>query len=171
MVENIFGGEVTDIPLFRNLSRQEVALVLRRSTMVRAQFAHTVIRAGLRDEYMCVVLSGRLESHYAGHTLETLGKGDCCRETEFLTDRPRMIEVVAREAAELLILPTEYLAQLIDKNVTVGRMLLKNLAVAMANGSVARVEALRSCCASRVRVERKTCSDLNVRGRINGFIY
>ncbi|MCS6288039.1 MAG: GNAT family N-acetyltransferase [Nitrospira sp.] len=142
LAERVFSGELTEVPLLRNLSRQEIDLVLRKSTIVHAQPGDVVIRSGLRDEYLCVVLSGRLESHHAGHHLETMGRGGFYGETEFLTSRPRIAEVRACESAELLILPTEYLAQLIEKDVVIGRTLMRNLAIAMATRSAARLDGM-----------------------------
>ena len=143
LVESVFSGELKDIPLFHSLSRQEIDLVLKKSTVVSALPGDVVIRSGLRDGYLGVVLSGRLEAHHAGHHLESLKGGDFWGETEFLTRRPRIAEVVAHEAAELLIVQTDYLAQLIERDVVLGRTIMKNLAVAMATRSAARLDAMR----------------------------
>lgn len=142
LVESTFGGALSGIPFFRHLSRQEIDLVLKKATLVCAQAGDVVIRSGLRDEYLCVVLSGQLESHHAGHHLATLGPGDLCGETEFLTSRERIVDVVAREPTTLLILPTEYLAQLIEKDVGIGRTLMKNLASWLAAQTSQRLDAL-----------------------------
>ncbi len=88
------------------------------------------------------MLSGRLESYYAGCHFDTLERGDLCGETEFLTNRERMLEVVACESTELLILPAEYLSQLIERDVAIGLRLIKNLAVGMATRTVKRMDAL-----------------------------
>ncbi len=101
-----------------------------------------VIRPGLHEPFMCVVLQGLLETTHAGHHLGTLVRGDCYGETEFLSARTRMVEVVARETTELLILPTEYLAQLIEKDVLIGRTLMKNLATVMATRAVSRLDVI-----------------------------
>lgn len=142
LVENMLGGTLHDIPFFRQLSRQDIAFVLKKSTLVQAQAGDVVIRSGLRDDYLCVVLSGLLESHHAGHHLNRLRTGDLCGATEFLTGRERIAEVVAREPATLLILPTDYLAQVIEKDAKVGRTLMKNLAVGMATQTAARLDRL-----------------------------
>lgn len=142
LVDSVLGGELNALPLFRNLSRQEIDLVLKKSTLICSQPGDVVIRSGLRDEYLCVVLSGRLDSHHGGHQLDTLGPGDLCGETEFLAGRERIAEVVAREPATLLILPTEYLSQLIEKDVVIGRTLIRNIAIAMATRSAARLDGM-----------------------------
>ena len=145
LVERTVGKALNNLPLFRQLSRQDINLVLKKSTLVRAQTGDVVIRSGLRDEYLCVVLTGHLESLYAGHHLGTLGPGDLCGETEFLARRERITEVVACEPTELLVLPTEFLEQLIEKNVVIGRTLMKNLAVGMAVRSAAWFDSMNSC--------------------------
>lgn len=145
LVERTVGRMVNTLPLFRELSRQDIDLVLKKSTLVRAQAGDVVIRSGLRDEYLCVVLTGHLESIHAGNHLGTLGPGDLCGETEFLARRERITEVVAREHTELLVLPTEFLAQLIEKNIAIGRTLMKNLAVGMAVRSAAWLDNMNSC--------------------------
>lgn len=142
LVENLFGKELTDVPLFRNLSRQEIDLVLKKSTVVRAQPGDVVIRSGLHEPFICVVLTGCLETTHAGHHLDTLVCGEVCGETEFLAGRRRMVEVVSRATADLLVLPTEHLVQLIEKDVVIGRTLMKNLAIAMATRSAARLDGM-----------------------------
>jgi len=144
LVERTFGEALSEIPFFRQLSPQEIYLVLKKATLVCAHTGDVVIRSGLRDEYLCVVLSGRLESHHAGHHLDTLGPGDLCGETEFLTNRERIAEVVALEPVTLLILSTEYMAQLIDKEATIGRALMKNLASRLAAQTAQRLDVLVS---------------------------
>jgi CRP-like cAMP-binding protein len=101
-----------------------------------------MIRSGLRDAYLCVVLSGRLESHHGGYHLDSLRPGDLCGETEFLTSRERIAEVVACEPTTLLILPTEYLAQVIEKDAMIGRTLMKNLASRLAAQTAQRLDGL-----------------------------
>lgn len=142
LVESTFGGALSELPFFRSLSRREIDFVLKKSTLVCAQAGDVVSRSGLRDDYLCVVLSGRLESHRAGHHFDTLGPGDLCGETEFLTCRERIAEVVSREPATLLILPTEYLAHVIENDAEIGRTLMKNLAVKMATQAAARLDRL-----------------------------
>lgn len=149
LVEHTFGSALSGIPFFRYLSRREIDLLLKKSTLVCAQAGDVVVRSGLRDDYLCVVLSGRLESHHAGHHLDTLGPGDLCGETEFLTNRERIAEVVAREPATLLILPTGYLAQVIEKDVMIGRTLMKNLAGRLAAQTVQRLDVLGSSVVSQ----------------------
>jgi len=144
LVKRTFGGTLSEIPFFRQLSPQEIDLVLKKATLVCAQAGDVVIRSGLRDEYLCVVLSGRLESHHAGHHLDTLGPGDLCGEMEFLTSRERIAEIVALETATLLILSTQYLAQLIEKDVMIGRALMKNLASRLAAQAAQRLDVLAS---------------------------
>lgn len=142
LVECIFGGTLSSIPFFRSLSRQEIDLVLKKSTLVCAQAGNVVIRSRLRDDYLGVVLSGQLESHHAGHHLNRLGPGDLCGETEFLTSRERIAEVVACEPTTLLILPTIYLAHLIGKDATIGRTLMRNLASWLAVQTTQRLDGL-----------------------------
>jgi predicted GNAT family N-acyltransferase len=142
LVENLFGKELTDVPLFRNLSRQEIDLVLKKSTVVRAQPGDVVIRSGLHEPFICVVLTGCLETTHAGHRLDFLVCGDVCGETEFLAGRRRMVEMVSRATTDLLVLPTEHLIQLIEKDVVIGRTLMKNLAIAMATRSAARLDGM-----------------------------
>lgn len=144
LVENVLGEKLNNLPLFHQLSGGDIDILLKKSTLVCAQAGDVLIRSGLRDEYLCMVLSGRLESTHAGHHVDTLVRGDLCGETEFLTRRTRILEVVARERTELLVLPTEYLAQVIEKDVGIGRVLMKNFAIAMATRSVTRLDMMRS---------------------------
>ncbi len=145
LVDGLVGTDIAKLPIYCGLSRPEIDLVLKKSTVVCAGPGDVVIRSGLRDEYLCVVLSGLLESYYAGCHLDTLERGDVCGETEFFTSRERMLEVLACEHTELLILPTEYLSQLIERDVAIGLRLMKNLAVGMATRTAKRMDALVSC--------------------------
>jgi len=142
LVERSCDGALSNMPFFRNLSREEIDLILKKSTLIDAQAGDVVIRSGLRDAYLCVVLSGRLESHHVGYHLDTLRPGDLCGETEFLTNRERIAEVVAREPTTLLILPTEHLDQVIEKDVMIGRALMKNLAGRLAAQTAQRLDGL-----------------------------
>jgi CRP-like cAMP-binding protein len=72
-----------------------------------------------------------------------------CGETEFLTNRERIAEVVAREPATLLILPTEHLAQVIEKDVMIGRTLMKNLASRLAAWTAQRLDVLAGSVVDR----------------------
>jgi predicted GNAT family N-acyltransferase len=156
LVERLVRTDILKLPIFRDLSRKEIDLALKKSTVVSASPGDMVIRSGLRDEYLCVVLSGRLESHYAGCHLDTLARGVLCGETEFLTRRERLVEVVACEPTELLILPTEYLRQLIERDVAIGLRLMKNLAVGIATRMAKRMDtAVTSAGPSRLEMGAK----------------
>lgn len=128
----LLGRELSRLSLFRNLSSQEIDLVLKKSTVIHAKSGDVVTRPRLKEQFMFIVLSGRLETLQAGCRKDMLMPGDVYGETEFLADPSRTAEVAVREDAELLIMPTEYLAQLIEKEVTVGRTLMKNLAIGLA---------------------------------------
>lgn len=127
------------IPLFRGLTRPELDLVLKKSTMVTAQPGDIVNRPDLQEDFMCVVLRGALEAKHAGCRIDRLVQGDIFGEGDFLMGSRRKLEVVALERSELLILPHEHVTYLLDKDLVIARVLFKNLAVCLATRAFQRL--------------------------------
>lgn len=139
-LEQNFGAQpVRDIPLFRGLTRPELDLVLKKSTVVTAQPGDIVNRPDLQEDFMCVVLRGTLETKHAGCRIDRLQPGDIFGEGDFLIGSRRKLEVVALERSELLILPHEHVAYLLEKDLVIARVLFKNLAICLATRAFQRL--------------------------------
>ncbi len=133
-----------NIPLFRGLTRPELDLVLKKSTVITAQPGDIVNRPDLQEDFMCVVLRGTLDTKYAGCRIDRLQPGDIFGEGDFLIGSRRKLEVVALERSELLILPHEHVTYLLEKDLVIARTLFKNLAVCLATRAFQRLSVTGS---------------------------
>ncbi len=123
------------VPLLRGLSREEMNVVFRRSSFIRAAAGDYVIRAGLNENAIFIVVTGALDvfAPTAPHDpIETLSRGEGFGELAFLTESSRSADVVAREPSELVVINGEVLEHLLEKNPDLASKLMKNLASAVA---------------------------------------
>jgi hypothetical protein len=117
--------------LLRGLDAQQRAKVLFRASAFRAQPGDQVIRAGLNEDALFLLLSGSVDvvaPHDAAQVLATMRSGDFFGEMAYLTHSPRRNCVVAREGTDLLVISSDNLRTLRDKEPAIHDALMTNIA-------------------------------------------
>jgi CRP-like cAMP-binding protein/GNAT superfamily N-acetyltransferase len=117
------------LSVLHGLDREEAALFLRESTILRAQAGDRIVRQGERDNTLFALLSGIAEVTLEGrkHPVAVLGAGDTFGEMGFLTTEPRTANVTARADSDVLVLSGNVLKRLVADHPTVAAKVLLNL--------------------------------------------
>lgn len=115
------------IPLFANLSTDQILKLLRISTKQRYTTLQYIYRRETNPESLFIVLKGSLhcmlridEAWYA------MDPYDCAGEIEFFTGAPRVADVIAAEEAILLRFSREEARQLFEQDKDLYAHLLRN---------------------------------------------
>jgi CRP-like cAMP-binding protein len=89
-------------PIFRNLSKSDIAAVMANCLLQRYHQDETVVRQGDSGQVFYVVESGTLLVTIDGRSIRTLQRGDYFGETALLTNAPRSATVTVKgDFAEL----------------------------------------------------------------------
>ena len=135
-VEQRFAREhVAPTHLLSGLTQSQQQQVLARSCIFTAQAEQEIIKPGLREDAVFIVLSGCVEvidEHAPGRVLATLEPGEFFGEMAWLLRAPRHNRVIARAAAELLLISADVLRQLAQSAPEISAVLMQNLARALA---------------------------------------
>lgn len=122
-------------PRFSSLTRDEVLAVLRKTMMIQVKDRDIIIRTGLQENFLVVILSGRVQvvsDERMNVPIATISSGDFLGEVGFLTRVGRTRNVVAIESSTLLVLNGDILDQLIESNPIIGRKVFRNLSQRLA---------------------------------------
>lgn len=122
--------------LFSGLSREQRAQVLTRSVTFLAERGQEVIKPGLREDALFVVLSGLVEvvrEDNPDFVLATLGSGEFFGEMAYLTQDLRRNRVIAREPSEILLVSADVLRSLRQKEPAIYAEVMHNIARRLAD--------------------------------------
>jgi CRP-like cAMP-binding protein len=116
------------VPLFRNASRKERALVARLADVTQYVAGATLTREGDKGESMYVLLQGAASISRDGHKVVDVGPGAVIGELALLTDEPRNATVKITDLSEIARIGRKEFAKLVDSSPTFTRKLLISLA-------------------------------------------
>ena len=121
--------------LLSGLSYPQRQQLLARSTVFNAAPRQEVIKAGLREDAVFILLAGTLEVIDEDHpelVLKTLDAGEFFGEMAWLTGAARHNRVIAKSACEILLISADVLRTLQNKTPEIAAIILRNMAATLA---------------------------------------
>ncbi len=121
--------------LLSGLSYPQRQQLLARSTIFNSEIGQEVIKAGLREDAVFMLLAGTLEVIDEDHPsliLKTLEAGEFFGEMAWLTGASRHNRVCAKSACEILLIPADVLRTLMSNTPEVAAIILRNMAATLA---------------------------------------
>ncbi len=121
--------------LLSGLSHPQRQQLLARSTIFIAQPGQEVIKAGLAEDAVFMLLAGTLEvidEVRPELVLKTLEAGDFFGEMAWLTGAARHNRVIAKSACEILLISADVLRSLQSKTPEIAMIILRNMAATLA---------------------------------------
>jgi CRP-like cAMP-binding protein len=88
--------ELTHVPLFAGLSRQQLAMATRLSTPIDLPAGQVLARQGAVGAEFFIVIDGHVDVVQSGEVVATRGPGSPLGEIALLGARPRTATLVAR---------------------------------------------------------------------------
>jgi len=121
-------AQLPAMPLFSDVSRETLAMLLGDSEHVIVPDGETLLRTGETSDALYVITSGHADVHVPGlHHPIPIDEGDVIGETCLLDDVQRRADVVARGDLEALRLPKKVLDACIEKDAALESVLLELL--------------------------------------------
>lgn len=121
--------------LLSGLSHPQRQQLLARSTIFNAEIGQEVIKAGLREDAVFMLLAGTLEvidEDRPSLVLKTLEAGEFFGEMAWLTGASRHNRVCAKSACEILLISSDVLRTLMRNTPEIAAILLRNMAATLA---------------------------------------
>lgn len=121
--------------LLSGLDHEQRQKLLARSTLFNASPGQEVIKSGLREDTVFLVLAGALDVRDETHpslVLQTLDAGEFFGEMAWLTGERRHNRVIAREDSELLLISAEVLRNLFGQAPDIAAIIMRNMARTLA---------------------------------------
>jgi len=118
---------------------------LSKCTLVEAKPGDLIIREGLKEDTLFVMLSGIAEvlDKKSGMFIAALGAGDTIGEISFLTKMARSTNVKAKEDCKLLVIPGHWFQAFIKREPAIAAKILLNLSRELATRLVLTTGTLR----------------------------
>ena len=121
--------------LLSGLSYPQRQQLLARSTIFNAEIGQEVIKAGLREDAVFMLLAGTLEVIDEDHSslvLKSLEAGEFFGEMAWLTGASRHNRVCAKSACEILLISADVLRNLMSNTPEIAAIILRNIAATLA---------------------------------------
>lgn len=131
--------ELQSTPLLRGVELESIQTLLEGCPIQELKRGDVLIRAGQRNRFLYLVLSGRLNIHLKDHTLDPiveLQPGEVAGELSVIDCQVTSAYVVAAEDCCVLLLDEKTIWALVDFYPIVARNLLFVLAQRLRNGNV-----------------------------------
>lgn len=125
LVERIYF--LRNVPLFRELSAEDLRQVARIAGRVTWPAGHVVFRKGEAGDAMFIVARGQVEVRDGGHVLAALGQHEFFGELAVLDGEARSADAVCAEDTELLSLGRADLEELIERRPEIAREIIRVL--------------------------------------------
>ena len=112
------------IPLFRELSKQEIKHITSLMTPVQIPAGRTLIKEGDVGREFMIILDGTATVRRNGRKVAEVGPGDILGEISILSGAPRNADVVASTDMTVEVLNPREFHALLDENATITRKIL-----------------------------------------------
>ena len=119
-----FSNEINKVPLFSELSRNEIKSLKMLMTEIGISSGRTVVREGDVGREFMIILSGTASVSKQGNKFATLGPGDFFGELSLLGKGPRSATVTAETDLQLKALNRREFATMLDKNPKIAEKVL-----------------------------------------------
>lgn len=119
-----FSNEINQVPLFSELSRNEIKSLKMLMTEIGISSGRTVVREGDVGREFMIILSGTASVSKQGNKFATLGPGDFFGELSLLGKGPRSATVTAETDLQLKALNRREFATMLDKNPKIAEKVL-----------------------------------------------
>jgi len=119
-----FSNEINQVPLFSELSRNEIKSLKMLMTEIGISSGRTVVREGDVGREFMIILSGTASVSKQGNKFATLGPGDFFGELSLLGKGPRSATVTAETDMQLKALNRREFATMLDKNPKIAEKVL-----------------------------------------------
>ena len=119
-----FSNEINQVPLFSELSRNEIKSLKMLMTEIGISSGRTVVREGDVGREFMIILSGTASVSKQGNKFATLGPGDFFGELSLLGKGPRSATVTAETDLQLKALNRGEFATMLDKNPKIAEKVL-----------------------------------------------
>ncbi|MCZ6800531.1 MAG: Crp/Fnr family transcriptional regulator [Nitrospirae bacterium] len=123
---------VKNVPLFADLTDQELGLLAASGSRRKLPAKNVVFQEGEPGDFLLIILSGKVKVLLSGsdgkeYILTILGAGNFFGEMAVLDSAPRSATVMTVEPCEFLVLKTQDLSALLKKHPGIALKILKNL--------------------------------------------
>ena len=119
---------IQSVPLFKGFGSEELKAVLDSSKEMVFRAGDTIVKEGDAGLGFYVILDGQGLVKRKGKTVGKLGRGSFFGELALLDNQPRSADVIAAEPTKCLVLLRWNFWSLVDKNKTIVRQLLQEMA-------------------------------------------
>ena len=137
-------------PLTEGLPRRAMRLLAKHGMLLQLKSGDLLLRGGLVDRELFVVLEGEMEVRRGEQPIARLGPGEPLGELALFTaPGRRTANVRALTPARLLVLRRRFVEKLLDEDAEVGARLMVNLARIMASRMVGTMNRLYPLKASQ----------------------
>ena len=119
---------IATVPLFKGLSRGELAEIAQLMDEVDVPAGHVLMTQGDPGRQMFVVARGRVAVERNGHRINELGPGGAVGEMALISEGPRNATVTAMEPSLLLVADHRGFHSLMDVSPTIRLRILEGLA-------------------------------------------
>jgi CRP/FNR family transcriptional regulator, cyclic AMP receptor protein len=126
--KNDYLKHLSDVPMFRALSKKDLGLVARLAEDFTVNEGHVLVHEGKRESQFYLIVSGQAKVTRGRKTVATLGPGEYFGELALLDPGPRNATVTAVSDMEVLELGAREFGGLLEEVPGIARKLLAGLA-------------------------------------------
>ena len=116
------------VPLFKGFGSEGLKAVLNSSKDMVFRAGETIVKEGEAGLGLYVILDGQALVKRKGKTIAKLGRGNFFGELALLDNQPRSADVIAVEQTKCLVLLRWDFWSLVEKDKTIVRQLLQEMA-------------------------------------------
>ncbi len=125
------------LPLFRNCTVRQLALIVNRTTTVHARAGDVLMREGAIGRELVMIVEGSADVFVDGEHINTLGPGEVCGEMALLDQGPRSATVIAATDLVAEVCTAQEFAELLEAVPSLSIHMLEQLATRL-RGQLAR---------------------------------
>ena len=117
-----------NIPLFRDLSSAELALVQEITTLLDCPPSYTLVKEGAVNDSLYFILNGEAGVFRGQEFIKSLRPGDHFGEMALLNEQPRVASVISSRPCSLLVMQKAPLLKLLRENPGLGFKIMWEMA-------------------------------------------